>query len=1121
MKISTLVRVIMILVPGVFATTPLTAGPPDSRHDPSKTVGRAVPVNTESSLRLAIENLVTEFGTDYPDGPSYLKRLAALTRSDLPKGTRKKRLAALRSEALRHNPLLGVERLLILKRKRGQHGLPVNHMANSGIAQTGYDNEIAVLAPLARGGELKTIFRPPGSEFVGELDLHHEGNRLLFTMADGRGWRIHELVLEDRELRQVSRPAPDVDHFDACYLPDERIVFASTASFTAVPCWHGQKRACSLFLMNADGSGERQLCFDQDLDLHPSVLPSGQVIFNRWEYAGIFHMYAAPLMVMNPDGTGQKAVYGSSSYWPNRLYFPRGIPGRPGQIVAIATGYHGPPRMGVPVVLDLNRGSTGSEGLVRFLPGRRDFDDEVKIDTWYGKTWPKFLHPYPLAEPVTHRGAGNYFLVSMQPSRDAPWGIYLIDSFDNVVPILVDPKWDFFEPIPVQKTTRPRIVPNRIDESRSDAVIYLHDIYQGEGLADVPRGEIEKLRLVAYDFGFPGLAGPDKIGLGGPWDAMRILGTVPVHADGSAVFRVPANTPLSLQALDSEGKAVQLMRSWYTAMPGEAVSCVGCHEKAEDAPAVRFSEVIGRKPDEIEPWYGPPRGFDFEREVQPVLDRHCVSCHHGEADEGAVRPDLRGEEHRPEYGGHLLARLGAQRLNPETEAYFGGKQIKYTPAYEALIAYVRRVGIEDDVRVLVPGEYHADTSELIQMLSKNHHGVTLDAEAWDRLVTWIDLNAPCHGTWGDVAPIPADAGARRWEVQQKSGGPSVDFESVPGVAANSRPGAVPAPQDHAGRPPALEGWPVNTAEAKRRQRESETPVLRRIDLGEGVSMELARIPAGRFVMGDHHGEPDERPASVVRIDEPFWIGSCEVTNEQFRRFDPDYRSGYFTKRYPGADGPGLALDAPRQPAIRVSWQEAMAYCQWLSVQTGMESNLPTEAQWEYACRAGTSSALSYGGAETDFSKHANVADQALAISPPATGGLTSGIVNPYIKGEFNGIMLDSVFGGDIPCNGRFADGFTATAEVGRFLPNAWGLHDTHGNVAEWTRSTYRAYPYREDDGRNLTSPAGKKVLRGGSFRDRPHRCRSAFRLSYPSWQRVHNTGFRVVVMSGQERSRSR
>ena len=110
------------------------------------------------------------------------------------------------------------------------------------------------------------------------MDLHHEADRILFTMPNGRSWQIHEMSVDGSGLRQVSREIADVDNFDPCYLPDGRIVFASTAAFTGVPCWHGKERACCLYTMHADGTHVRQLCYDQDLDLHPSVLDNGQVI---------------------------------------------------------------------------------------------------------------------------------------------------------------------------------------------------------------------------------------------------------------------------------------------------------------------------------------------------------------------------------------------------------------------------------------------------------------------------------------------------------------------------------------------------------------------------------------------------------------------------------------------------------------------------------------------------------------------------------------------------------------------------------------------------------------------------------------------------------------------------
>ena len=156
-----------------------------------------------------------------------------------------------------------------------------------------------------------------------------------------------------------------------------------------------------------------------------------------------------------------------------------------------------------------------------------------------------------------------------------------------------------------------------------------------------------------------------------------------------------------------------------------------------------------------------------------------------------------------------------------------------------------------------------------------------------------------------------------------------------------------------------------------------------------------------------------------------------------------------------------------------------------------ERHAPTEAQWEYACRAGTNSPLSFGGLDTDFSSFANLADWT---------------IRDLVYDTRDQYPPDLV-----PRDERFSDGTLGTAEVGMFRPNAWGLHDMHGNVWEWTRSAYRAYPYTERDGRNNPGEKETVVARGGSWYDRPARSRSAFRLSYPPWQKVYNVGLRVVI----------
>ena len=1123
-----------------------------------------------AALRLAIEDLSATFGPRYPRGLEFLTQLGALENADGQAPVERRReFARLQHEALLANPLLEFNRLLVVKRAsrplKGSGalwtinralpaaagnglniGMPSNHECNSSLPRDGWDNELAVLSPIGPKGHLTTLYRPGDGGYVGEVDLHWDADRMLFTKSDAENWKIWELRADGAGLRQVTRLPADVDCMDACYLPNGRILSGSTASYQSVPCWHGLRAVNNLYLMDADGANIRQICFDQDHNFHPVVLPDGQVLYHRWEYAGINHIFLRQLMVMNPDGTGQRAVYGSSSWYPNSLYFPRPLPGAPGRLVSILSGYHGVHRMGQFVVLDTGRGWHEAAGIVRRISGKGDPIEPKVRDNLVDEDWPKFLHPFPLSE--------KYFLVACLPGPKANWGIYLADVFDNLVLVREEPGYALLEPVPLKQQPKPPVIPERVDLARRDAEVYLHDVHAGPGLSGVPRGTVTSLRVVAYDFGYRGLAGPDRIGYGGPWEVMRILGTVPLEADGSAFFRVPAKTPITVQALDAEGKAVQLMRSWFSAQPGERLSCIGCHDRPADAPKPALALAARGGPCEITPWHGPARGFDFAREVQPVLDRRCASCHDGRQ----ARPDLRREELVGDYQGRLLSDLAIKRLNPQVFAETQGRQ-RYSPAYDALVPYVRRVNIEDDVSMLVPGEFHAHTSPLIQLLRKGHEGVQLTAEEMDRFVTWIDLNGPCHGTWSDVRPIPEGAHERRLAMRKLCGGPEGDPEVVPPANVDFERTATPAtsmrsdsaggsfpltptlsPQERERNPPrdskseasassrartilpplpkgegwgegkgggrvpqsvsdavrfpvpTTPGWPFTAAEARQRQAALGAH-QRAVDLGGGATLKLTLIPAGEFVMGDPAGEPDERPLARVAVRQPFWMSACEVSNEQFRQFDPGHSPRYYGKRHDRSDDQGLPLDTPRQPVVRVSWDEAMAFCRWLSERSGLRFRLPTEAEWEWACRAGSATALSFGDAASDFSAWANVGDQSFTIGQRLTGGLEQ-------------LALEGAALADT----RFDDRATVTAPVGGYQPNAWGLYDLHGNAAEWTLTTYRPYPYREDDGRSDPAAAGRKVVRGGSFFDAPKRCRSAFRLDYPAWQRVFNVGFRVV-----------
>jgi len=816
----------------------------------------------------------------------------------------------------------------------------------------------------------------------------------------------------------------------------------------------------------------RQLTFEQDHNYTPTIMNDGRILYLRWEYTDIPHVWGRYLFTMNPDGTGQRALYGSGEYWPNSTFFTRSIPGDPRKLVGIVTGHH-EGRDGQMVIIDPALGHKGTEGIVQQVPRSEKILEPVILDKLTEDKFPRMLHPWPLND--------KYFIVTSKPEPDSLWGIYLVDVFDNMTLLKELEDFALYEPIPLRKRERPPVIMDRVDLARNDALVSIEDIYTGPGLAGVPRGLVKALRVFTYHFAYQDTAGiRDRVGADGPWEPKRVLGTVPVEEDGSAFFRIPANTPISIQPVNADGQALQLMRSWMTAMPGEIMSCIGCHEDQNATPSPRRrSAAMRRAPSKIEPWKGPARGFSFKRDVQSVVDKYCVACHDGQARKGTPIPDLRGNQ------GFVYAYSGKtkpalEKINPETDAdIFKNYSGVFQPSYIELRKLVRVGGLESDIRMLNPGEFRANTSELIQMLKKGHHSVELDQDAWNRLYTWIDLNAPAHGTWREAIGSKKikDHPERRVELAKLYAEIATAGELVPEmpelVIAPVKPKKVKHKKVKIANPA---GWPFGVEKAARRQRGS----IKTVDLGGGVTMELRLIPAGKFVIGNPDGHPDEKPR-VAEVKKPFWMGSFEVTNEQYKRFNLAHESRFehkgswvFSEKHLG-----WPLDAPHQPVVRVTQKEALAFCSWLSEKTGNKFTLPSEVQWEWACRAGSDKPFFFGDFNSDFYTVANMSDAMMKKLAYDTDGRHT---------------VDMV-----PREERFDDGFLVTAPVGTYKYSPWGLYDMHGNVWEWTRSTY--------------GKTDEVVARGGSWRDRPKRCTSSYRISYPAWQKVYNVGFRVVIQS--------
>lgn len=242
------------------------------------------------------------------------------------------------------------------------------------------------------------------------------------------------------------------------------------------------------------------------------------------------------------------------------------------------------------------------------------------------------------------------------------------------------------------------------------------------------------------------------------------------------------------------------------------------------------------------------------------------------------------------------------------------------------------------------------------------------------------------------------------------------------------------------------------------------------DLPEATCPEMVTIPYGRFRMGapeeEKESRDNERPRREVTV-EAFALGRCAVT---FAQWDAAIEAGAVLP-FPGDGGWGRG----DRPVINISWDEAAAYCEWLSHRVGSPGayRLPSEAEWEYACRAGTTTPFSFGA--TLSPKQANY-----------DGNYTYGA---GAKGEYR----------------------QRTVPVGSLPANPWGLHEMHGNVWEWVEDAFGPYPGHPTDARPLEhSDSALRVLRGGSWLDYPRFLRSAFRYGYAPGNRNSNLGFRVA-----------
>ncbi len=640
---------------------------------------------------------------------------------------------------------------------------------------------------------------------IRDPDVSWDGRRVLFAWKKSDredDYHLYEMTVADGAVRQLTHGLGFAD-YEAVYLPNDDILFNSTRCIQTVDCWWTE--VSNLYTCDREGRYLRRLTFDQVHDNYPTVMSDGRVIYTRWEYSDRGQLFVQGLFQMNPDGTGQAEFYGNQSWFPTSLLHARGIPGTQ-KVVATFSGHH-TLQVGKLGIVDPDRGRQENAG-ARLIAPVRDTPAE-RIDS-YGQDGDLYQYPYPLSE--------SEFVVACAPlgwSRSPTlFKLYWIAADGRRELLVSDPGISCNQPVPLAVRPRPPVRPNLADYRQTSGTCYLKDIHAGPGLASIPRGTVKKLRAVGLEYRAAGVGwnynrGPagdalvsTPVSIGnGSWDVKVVLGEATVREDGSAFFTLPARTPIYFQAIDARGYAVQTMRSWLTLQPGEAVSCVGCHESKNDAPPAGVAPSLALKagPQDLIPFHGPARGFSFNREIQPILDRHCASCHNdaGKWEERLGRATTlvtveaetvpRGEGVPPLRREAILAsshpsvaRIAGEEQGQDALATKAAFSLLGTPAVESLakrqwsVSYlalaqakeqtleghrylagttnglVNWVSAQSAPEMLPPYSAGAARSRLLSILTDGHYDVKLAREEVERIACWIDLLVPFCGDYEEA-----------------------------------------------------------------------------------------------------------------------------------------------------------------------------------------------------------------------------------------------------------------------------------------------------------------------------------------------------------------------------------
>lgn len=691
-------------------------------------------------------------------------------------------LVQFRRELAFSNPLLDFDRILFVKHKKNPRNEPFgDHMAGQyyGIHATKENEGLFILenafgdSPTANN--LLEGKMPEGAYLSPELSF--DGNKILFAFTEAAGykptvcaeedtagyysysgfessftdknaWHIFSVNTDGTELKQLTHGV--FNDFDPCWLPSGQIVFISDRRGGFGRCHMGYDGGApwfsyTLHRMNADGSKMERLSHHETCEWHPSILHDGMIVYTRWDYVDRGFFQAHHPWTTTPDGRNAIALHGNYPLnWYDRPCMEMEIRAIPGsqKLMALATAHHGQ-AYGSIVIVDPNVDDNDAMSNVKIVTPDERFPES---EYGYFCREASYSTPWPLSE--------NYYLcVFGYPDPTAEdksvenYGIYLLDAFGNLELIYRDPKIACLSPIPLKARPTPPVIPDQVQplpvdmnqkrwnldrphlltkakknikrEKYDPGIVSIMNVY--ESRRQWPDStKIKELRIIqVLPKSTPGRNNP-PIGYGTEKNARFVLGTVPVEEDGSVNFYLKPYVPVFFQALDEKGRAVLSMRSDIYVAPNENLSCIGCHDDRKMAPPLHSTAIVmKRKPSTIKPEMDGTAPFNYPRLVQPIWDKHCVSCH------GAgTKLDLTGTIDEDHWS------VSYRNLRPYAFFYDGQGGYVESKTY--------------------PGKFGAMASPLYYLLEQGHKGVELSPEEMRRVAIWLDCNSDFYGTYEDT-----------------------------------------------------------------------------------------------------------------------------------------------------------------------------------------------------------------------------------------------------------------------------------------------------------------------------------------------------------------------------------